>query len=206
LSEFQTAIRLVRDPFDNCVARYHLEANNGRMPSLTTMTTTQRYDAISAIFQLELFDWLLWHWLTDWIARLTGMRLLTVSYESMLRYPSEAAAQMLRFAGFSTTHEEVARTSEFKTIHSSPSGRPTYLDHFTVDMVVAMGEALAKANAHWHDTSPSWLPAPFLSSPPAPRRAHTRRHAHTHTHTNRTHPPAPAAGGGPNPPPAPHSG
>ncbi len=132
-------IRLVRHPFDNLRARYHLhvklglEKKEGKAPDF------------SAFFRQDLRRYLLWHACCNRLAE--DVPLLSVFYADLLdrKKSRDAFYRAMRFAAYPVTKESVARAYEiFPPIYAVNGGLPVHLSHYTEEDIYWMADELRK--------------------------------------------------------------
>ena len=121
-------IRLLRNPFDNIRARYHLyllNSSNSKDRELMEFHTFVRND---------LRRYLLWHTLCNEVCN--RYPLLTVRYANLLdpEKSKDTLFQALKFAGYDIGPDDVRRALlRFPSKYGEVDGIPVHLQHFTVN-------------------------------------------------------------------------
>ena len=117
-------IRLVRNPFDNLRARYHLYVKQHR--------GSAGYEDLSfrEFYRKDLKRYLLWHACCNQVAR--SQPLMTVMYGDLLANPRFEFRRAMEFAGYRVDPDLIGRAlSQFRPKYIEREGVPTHLRYYT---------------------------------------------------------------------------
>lgn len=137
-------VRLVRNPFDNIRARFHLyERNHRGNEGIADLS-------FSEFARQDLRRYLVWHACCNRIAQ--SKPLLTVLYGNELTNCRFELSRILNFCGFDTTFQDVERAvTQAPPKYVEENRVPSHLKHYTIDDI----HWLANELESWMGSNPS---------------------------------------------------